>query len=145
MATAHTPTPPRSTTSSDFGQNLRESVTAIISLGIVGVALYVLLDTYFSTKNTGPLGENFSKQKDILLLTLGFLGTVTGYYLGRVPAEKQADASRDAAAKAQESENRIKRDVRAGLDSIESQRTATGGQATDSITQEINRLRATLS
>lgn len=72
--------------------------------------------------------ETYSKQRDIVLLTLGFLGTVTGYYLGRVPAEKQADIARDAAAKVKESENRLKQQVRAGLDSIQQQRTAAVGE-----------------
>jgi hypothetical protein len=145
MENANTPTPPRCITSLDFGQNLREVVTAIISLGIVGITLYILLDTYISAHNSGLSQETYSKQKDILLLTLGFLGTVTGYYLGRVPAEKQADVARDAAARARESESRLKQQVRAGLDSIQQQRSAAGGgAANDLITQEIDRLRAAL-
>jgi hypothetical protein len=133
-------------TTSDFGRNVREVITGIISISIAGIALYILFDTYESAQKPEVAQAIFSKQKDILLLALGFLGTVTGYYFGRVPAEKQADAARDAASKATESENRVKRQVREGLDSIAQHRTvAAGAGADDAVLQEINRLRATLS
>ena len=133
--------------SSDFSQKVREVVTGVISIAIAGLALWMLYDTYIASKITTALPQEvFSRQKDILLLGITLLGTVTGYYLGRVPAEKQADVARDAAAKASQSESRIKQSIRAGLDSIDQKRTAAGGATPgDPVSQEIDRLRAILN
>ena len=145
MPNANTPQRQQPFASSDFGEVIREIVITFISVGIAGLALFMIFDTYLVAKATLQQ-ETFSNQKDILHLALGLLGTVTGYYFGRVPAEKHANTARDAAAKATESENRTKQLVRAGLDSIEQQRNAAGGGAAgDVVIQEINRLRATLS
>jgi len=83
--------------------------------------------------------DAYSRMKDVLLYVLGFLGTVTGYYLGRIPAEKQADKALQSAAvaqnqasqshkeaavlagnalKAQEREAQTKATVRSGLETI---------------------------
>jgi hypothetical protein len=137
--------PSQPTRTPDFSQNAREIVTGVISVGIAGLALWMLGDTYVSSKATIFQDTVFSRQKDILLLGLTLLGTVTGYYLGRVPAEKHADAARDAAANAIENEKRVKQQVRLGLDSIEQKRSASGGGVTgDAIGEEINRLRELL-
>jgi|SRR6516225_6235421 hypothetical protein len=135
--------PPAPTTACDYGQIIREGVTAVLSLGIALIALAMLVDTYLTAK--APKGSTeFATQKDILLLALGFLGTVTGYYLGRVPAERHADTARSAAAKAIENEYKIRQHVRVGLDAIEQKRIAAGGATGDALSQEINRLRAIL-
>ena len=92
---------------------LQEVVIAVLSLSIAGLALYFLYDTYIVSKSLmmdAPdrpatlLKEAFGRQKDILLLALGLLGTVTGYYLGRIPAERQADAAREETKMARKSE-----------------------------------------
>jgi hypothetical protein len=146
LPNANTPQRQQPFAPSDFGEGIREIVITVISLGIAGLALYMIFDTYLAAKETLGQQEIFLKQKDILHLALGLLATVTGYYFGRVPAERHANTARDAAAKATESENRTKQLVRAGLDSIEQQRNAAGGGAAgDAVIQEINRLRATLS
>lgn len=88
------------------GQTLREWITALLSLAIAVVALYLLVDTYSTGKTIGrlpevqqhkALEEGYARQKDLLLYALALLGTVTGYYLGRVPAELHAQkADREA-------------------------------------------------
>src|SRR3954469_22349153 len=45
--------------------------------------------------------ESYNRQKDIMLYGLALLGTVTGYYLGRVPAEINAKRAENAAETAQ--------------------------------------------
>jgi len=59
----------------------------------------------------------FNNQKDILLYGLALLGTVTGYFFGRVPAElhavqaqKSANVAQDMAKEAKDAENKAKRD-----------------------------------
>jgi hypothetical protein len=130
----------------DVGQLIREIVTAVISIVIAMLALWMLCKTFYFASQAGAEFDEkaFSREKDILLLALGFLGTVTGYYLGRVPAEKQADAARDAADKATQSENRTKQQVRTGLDQIVQQQNALGGGAPNPVVQQLINLRSSI-
>ena len=97
-------------------QIFREVITAVIGLSILGVSLWILGKTYCSARDsfksesadsTKAAAEikaqvdAFGREKDILLLTMGLLGTVTGYYLGRVPAESRAQNAQQAANSAQ--------------------------------------------
>src|SRR6185436_11484039 len=104
------PTPPASSTQ-PLVQGLREWITALISFAIVVVALWMLIDTYTSGKVVAVEASGkaqldaFARQKDLLLYALALLGTVTGYYLGRVPAELHAQrAESEAKASQQQAE-----------------------------------------
>jgi hypothetical protein len=44
--------------------------------------------------------NNFGEAKDLLAVVVGLLGTVLGYYFGKIPAEKSAEAARSEAATA---------------------------------------------
>jgi len=84
---------PQDTGPQDTGlqsQTLREIITALLSLAIATISLWMLVDTYLSGRQVGPANEAYGRQKDLLLYSLALLGTVTGYYLGRVPAELHA-------------------------------------------------------
>lgn len=130
----------------------KEIVTSILSIAIAAVSFWMLLDTYSAADHTRFVAEEFARKKDILAIALGLLGTVTGYYLGRVPAEKQADAARNDAAAArtetkaaQDNEGRIRKAALGGLDEIEALGTAGGGSVDPKVLQETaRRLRATL-
>src|SRR5215467_14409303 len=78
-------------------QWFREGMTAAISI----VILWLTAITLYSTWNTASIvqvedgkkaaqKEAYERQKDIMLYAVALLGTVTGYYLGRVPAELHA-------------------------------------------------------
>jgi hypothetical protein len=105
-----------SCTCQNWGQVLRELVTTVISLLIVGLALFLLWDVYCGAKTTA---NTLDRQKEILSLALGLLGTVTGYYFGRVPAERHADTARDAARRAHEREQKVRQQVYEGLARIQ--------------------------
>lgn len=83
-------------------QYLREGVAAFLSVVILAGAAFFLMDTYIVAKTAlDPAGiAAFSRQKDILQVAVTLLGTVTGYYLGRVPAERRAQQAerREASA-----------------------------------------------
>ncbi len=112
-------------------QTIREAITSLISLAIAGIALYLLLDTYNAGKKIAPpagtpqqksFDDAYGRQKDLLLYALALLGTVTGYYFGRVPAElhaqksdRDAHAAREEAQNAREAEDETKRTVRRSL------------------------------
>lgn len=111
-------------TPGDSLQWLRESMAAIISLVIVALTTVMMWMTFIAADATqrlqvpGPAGvassaeaernartyqsESYNRQKDIMLYALALLGTVTGYYLGRVPAEINAKRAENAAGAAQQ-------------------------------------------
>jgi hypothetical protein len=120
-------------------QILREYIQAFISVPIVALALYLLGDAYFAVKS-GP--KAYADLKDVLAPALGLLGTVIGYYFGRVPAERHADTARDAESAAKERELRIRQQVHAGLADI--QEKYSRGVGTDAVNDAINLLRSSL-
>jgi hypothetical protein len=101
-------------------QQLREWMATVISLVIVALAAFTM---YFTFRSAGevPLpkagapfdakeyadavklqSDAFGRQKDIMLYALALFGTVTGYYLGRVPAEANARRAERTADTAQQ-------------------------------------------
>ena len=127
----------------DFCEILRESIPAVIALAIVVVALWMLLDVHHLRPDADHL--SYQRKKDVLLLTLGFLGTVTGYYFGRVPAERHADAARDAARSAQERERNVRGTVHTELAHIRQKHNETSGaKPTDDVNTAIDRLHSRL-
>jgi hypothetical protein len=123
-----------------FGQIVRETVTALLALAIAFVALWLLYDVHGVLKTGKP--DNYDQHKEVLLLALGLLGTVIGYYFGRVPAERHADTARDAAKAAQEREQKVRREAHEGLDHIQQQHR--GGAEADAVNTAINQLRSRL-
>ena len=122
---------PEKTAGSTVGQYIREGMTSVISLVILALATYFLVDTYLIAKtvitgaNAQEAKDAYTRQKDLLLYALGLLGTVMGYYLGRVPAELHAQAAQknaeraDAkATQAQSDEAATKATVKSGLRQI---------------------------
>ena len=112
-------------------QWLREIVTAAIAITILIITAVMLMETFHSAKYLTVIGETdaarqaeiaqrdkaFNNQKDILLYGLALLGTVTGYFFGRVPAElhavqaqKAANVAEDRANDAKDAENKAKTD-----------------------------------
>jgi hypothetical protein len=105
-------------------QVLRESITALLSLAIAAVALWMLVDTYVTGRGPALVNEAYARQKDLLLYALALLGTVTGYYLGRVPAELHAQNAEREAKQAQDEQVRTKRRVRSAIRQIKANVTA---------------------
>lgn len=76
---------------------LREVTTTFIAIVIVIVSMRMVWLTF--NESVDPA---FQRMKDILLLALPLLGTILGYYFGRVPAERRAEASEQKASAAQQ-------------------------------------------
>src|SRR5262245_406871 len=125
---------------------LRESVPAVIALAILAVALWMLVDVHqYLEGDPKPDLETYQRKKDVLLLALGFLGTVTGYYFGRIPAERHADAARDAAKTAQARELNVRQKMHTELAHIRHQHNqTTGATANDEVNAAIDRLHSSL-
>ena len=87
---------------------IRELLAAAISIVILVLAAL----TIYGTWKTASIVESdaaasakrkdaYDRQKDIMLYAVALLGTVTGYYLGRIPAELHAQQAQHAATDAQ--------------------------------------------
>jgi hypothetical protein len=74
---------------------LREVTTTVIA----GVVVLVALTMLWRTFSAAP---DFAQKKDVMLYGLTILGTVVGYYFGRVPAERRAETSERKATEAQD-------------------------------------------
>jgi hypothetical protein len=88
--------PPPSTVTPQPPSELKEYVAALLSIAIVAVTL-VLLWRLFKA------GDSWEQQSSIVQLVVGFTGTVTGYYFGRIPAERAATNAQQAANTANQS------------------------------------------
>lgn len=107
-------------------QWLRESMAMLISLVILVLSASTMWFTFLAAGMTAApvppaaLGsattavstadvekakqyqvDAYNRQKDVMLYALALFGTVTGYYLGRVPAEANAKRAENAADSAQ--------------------------------------------
>lgn len=116
----------------DAALALKEAVTTALAFGISVVTLWMLVTTF---KHAGTLGE----KKDILMLGLGLLGTVTGFYLGRVPAERAADA---AQKQAQDAERKGAQDTATALEALDDvsrqlRDTAADGGIRESVSESV--------
>jgi hypothetical protein len=88
--------------------DLKEATTALIALMIVGVTLFA-----FWRSVTGVANDS---QKDMLGLGLSLLGTVMGYYFGRMPSERRAESAEAAAQNADEHARQTRQTARVAVD-----------------------------
>ncbi|MBM0103248.1 hypothetical protein JM946_00765 [Steroidobacter sp. S1-65] len=77
---------------------LKEYVAAVLSIAIVGFTLYFMWGMFGRVHDDAIKEGKWNQQSAILQLAVALAGTVTGYYFGRIPAERAATASQQAAA-----------------------------------------------
>lgn len=156
--TGPAPAPPVPTAGSNGGSGnpFKEAVSAALSVVIVGFTMYFMLKMFEAPDDVGS--TLWQHQSAILQVAVGFAGTITGYYFGRIPAERAAATAQQAANSAQQGlvitsaaaqqatakENRIRTQV-ADLRSQLSTNTPLGGsapsqEATDFHAQVVERL-----
>jgi hypothetical protein len=87
-------------TSTDPLQVLREGIAVVISVVVLGLAAWTIGQTFLAAR--GDNVDAYNREKDIMLYVVSLFGTVTGYYLGRVPAEVNARRADTAARAAQQ-------------------------------------------
>jgi 4-amino-4-deoxy-L-arabinose transferase-like glycosyltransferase len=81
-----------------FASNLKEYVAALLSLAIIAVTVCFLFRVFSSTGTP----EDQKRQSAVLHAALALAGTVTGYYFGRVPAERAAANAQQSASNTQQ-------------------------------------------
>ena len=87
-------------TPTDPLQVMREGVAVVISMVVLGLAAWTVGQTFLAAR--GDNVDAYNREKDIMLYVVSLFGTVTGYYLGRVPAEVNARRAETAANAAQQ-------------------------------------------
>jgi len=91
---------PGSVAAAPGGNGLKEWVAAFMSIMIVGATFYFMLKMF---QQPGTVdGTLWQHQSAILQIAIGLAGTVTGYYFGRIPAERAAANAQQAANSAQQ-------------------------------------------
>jgi hypothetical protein len=120
----------------------REVVAASVALGIIGVTLYFLLQMFFAPANIDPV--LWQHQSSVLQICLALAGTVTGYYFGRIPAERAAASANQAsaanAARANEAtvaKNRVLAQVRDLHTEVVPSRSPLGGSAPGAASEDV--------
>ncbi len=99
---------------------LKECLSAVISLVILGLAAKMALSVFSAAPVLGQGGvEGFNRQKDIMMLVLGFLTTVTGYYFGRIPAEWRAQKAEQSASNSQEQAAKAREDKARAVEGVQ--------------------------
>ena len=83
---------------------LHESAALIFSIVFVAVAMSMMLQTFThgGVPFTGTADiDAYNRQKDIMLYGFSLVGTVTGYYLGRAPAERSTQQAQQTVRETQ--------------------------------------------
>jgi hypothetical protein len=111
-------------TSIDFLQVLREGTAVIISMVVLGLAAWTIGQTFLAARNDNV--DAYNREKDIMLYVVSLFGTVTGYYLGRVPAEVNARRAETAASAAQQQLSESQEKLGAATEAVT---TARGAEA----------------
>src|SRR3569832_1352314 len=75
-------------------------MAVLISMVVLGLAAWTIGQTFLAAR--GDNVDAYNREKDIMLYVVSLFGTVTGYYLGRVPAEVNARRAETAASAAQQ-------------------------------------------
>jgi hypothetical protein len=85
-------------------QLLKEGVTAILALAIVGTTLYWMGMAFGMAGDSNRMGD----AKDVLALMSGLSGVVVGYYFGRVPSDARASQAQQQTVDAVQETGRMK-------------------------------------
>lgn len=86
-------------TSEDW--TLKEIVSALLALLLVGSAIAIMY--HIAMLDGAASQDQYQRLSGLLQVAVGLAGTATGYYFGRVPAEKTAAAAQKSASEAQKS------------------------------------------
>jgi hypothetical protein len=86
----------------------KEVITAIIALVIIGSTIALMARSFGLIGNA----SHITQAKDLIGIMLGLVGTVIGYYFGRVPAEARATSATARADQATAEKERVKANAR---------------------------------
>ena len=112
----------------------KELVSTAVALAIAGLTLTLIYQTFRGA-------ADLQAKKDVLLLAMSLLGTVTGYYFGRTPGELRAQAAEETARKVEQRDVNNRAALRRGMDAVLDVLNGTAAGET----RELNPQRAAVS
>jgi hypothetical protein len=133
MAPEPTPTqtPSKATPPGSGSTTTLKEVAATVLAGLITVAFLVAFAKTWDF--IGGADPKLAEAKNLLQILTGFVGVILGYYFGRVPAEraadaatKAADASRSEAQDAKAREERTRKNAASGVQDALSRLGPTG-------------------
>lgn len=119
--------------------DIRELTSTLIALLVVSVTLLALWRSFDSAAQT-------EAQKALLSTGLSLLGTVMGYYFGRVPSERRAESAEATAQKVDEHATQVRQFARTAIDEALDVITesSTRGGGTDQVLAKLRTIRGRL-
>jgi hypothetical protein len=99
----------------------KEVVTAIIALVIIGSTIALVARSFGLIGNASHINQ----AKDLVGIMLGLVGTVIGYYFGRVPADARATTATARADQATKESAQVKARARSLADHLDDVMTST--------------------
>lgn len=105
-------------------RGLREWIMAIIGLGIMLMYGIVALVATYAAVSGDSGGESFQQLKDLLTFLGGLVGTVVGYYFGRVGVEKRAEAAESTVQLTQEIQRKTEHQAAQALAKLDVEKLA---------------------
>ena len=93
----------------------KEVVTALIGLIIIGSTIALVARSFGLIGNA----KHINQAKDLLSIMLGLVGTVIGYYFGRVPADARATTATARADQATAEKEKVKARARSLADNLD--------------------------
>lgn len=115
---------------------LQDRIAAVLAVLIAGVVLGCYLDTFIRAQ-----AEN---QQDLLMLGFSLIGTVTGYYFGRSPADRAVSLAQTAtqtATQAATQANAISSETARGLLTAQRELALTKARARQSLGEALAAMR----
>jgi hypothetical protein len=107
----------------------KECLAALISLVILCLAAFMVVKVFYAGAEPQPDLLGYNRQKDVMLLILGFLTTVTGYYFGRVPAEWRAQKAEQSATNSQDQATQAKEQKAQLAEGVRQIKNSLGGES----------------
>lgn len=121
-------------TSEDW--TLKELVSALLALLLVGSAIALMYQ--IANLEGSASQDHYHRLSGLLQVAVGLAGTATGYYFGRVPAEKTAVAAQKSANEAHKS--LVDATENAGKSAVTVDRLATANRSASDQLKELKRV-----
>ncbi len=115
---------PQAPSQPSTAERFRERITASIGLGIVIIYFFVAAFAAYAAVSDNVAPEGFQQLKDLLTFIGGLMGTVIGYYFGRVGVEKRAETAESTAQWAQTLQRTVEREAATAVAQLDVEKIA---------------------
>jgi len=115
---------PQAPSQPSTAERFRERITAAIGIGIVIMYFFVAAFAAYAAVSDNVASTGFQQLKDLLTFLGGLMGTVVGYYFGRVGVEKRAETAESTAQWAQTMQRTVEREAATAVAQLDVEKVA---------------------